>query len=241
VGRRRNARSRPFLGRRLDRLAALIVVTHRDELSRDHPLRRVLGDLVGRDIIRVCLEPLSREAVGLLSAESTIDPDELHRRTGGNPFFVVETLAGGDLRVPATVRDAVLTRSASLSGPARAVLDVAAVIGTRVEPALLDAVAEPTPDAVDECVERGFLRRGGDRLAFTHDVVRRTIEDSISAGTARPPEVYKRYGATMDGRARKVRDILVLQAIDPKRIHLSHGESGIGDAFRKVDFIFFVP
>jgi DNA-binding CsgD family transcriptional regulator/tetratricopeptide (TPR) repeat protein len=174
-----------FLGRRLDRLAALIVVTHRDDLRRDHPLRRVLGDLVGRDVIRVCLAPLSREAVGLLAAGTTVDPDELFRRTQGNPFFVVETLAGGDLGVPATVRDAVLARSATLSDPARAVLDVAAVIGARVEPALLDAVAEPSPDTVDECVERGFLRRAGERLAFVHDLVRRAIEDSIPAGKAR--------------------------------------------------------
>jgi DNA-binding CsgD family transcriptional regulator/tetratricopeptide (TPR) repeat protein len=174
-----------FLGRRLDRLAALIVVTHRDDLRRDHPLRRVLGDLVGRDVIRVGVEPLSREAVGLLAAGTPIDLDELFRRTQGNPFFVVETLAGGDLRVPANVRDAVLARSATLSDPARGVLDVAAVIGARVEPALLDAVAEPNPDAVDECVERGFLRRAGDRLAFTHDLARRAIEDSIPAGRAR--------------------------------------------------------
>ena len=38
---------------------------------------------------------------------------------------------------------------------------------------------------MDECVERGFLRRAGDRLAFTHDLVRRAIEDSIPAGKAR--------------------------------------------------------
>ena len=34
-------------------------------------------------------------------------PDELYRKTAGNPFFVVEALAAGGEEVPDTVRDAV--------------------------------------------------------------------------------------------------------------------------------------
>ena len=55
------------------------------------------------------------------------------------------------------------------------------------------------------------------------------------------PAVHRKYGALMDARAKKVGDMLVLQGIDPARIHLSRGESGIGEAFRKVEFRFFVP
>ncbi len=41
-------------------------------------------------------------------------PLELHRRTGGNPFFATEVLASGRTTVPATVRDVVLGRVAAL-------------------------------------------------------------------------------------------------------------------------------
>jgi predicted ATPase len=66
-----------FLGRRLDRIGALIVATHRDDLGRDHPLRRVLGDLVGRDVSRISLDPLSLDAVRSLTVGTAFDADEL--------------------------------------------------------------------------------------------------------------------------------------------------------------------
>ena len=40
---------------------------------------------------------------------------ELHRVTGGNPFFVSEVVAAGGERIPPTVREAVLARAARLS------------------------------------------------------------------------------------------------------------------------------
>lgn len=55
------------------------------------------------------------------------------------------------------------------------------------------------------------------------------------------PDVYKKYGAVMDARAAKVRDMLVAQGINKARIRLSRGESGIGEAYRRVDFKFIVP
>jgi hypothetical protein len=57
----------------------------------------------------------------------------------------------------------------------------------------------------------------------------------------RSPAVYRLYGALMDARANKVRDMLILLGTDPARIITKRGESGIGEAFRKVDFRFFVP
>ena len=65
-------------------------------------------------------------AVAALARGSTVDPDLLHDRTGGNPFFVTEALAADTDGVPATVRDAVLARAARLSAPARATLDAVA-------------------------------------------------------------------------------------------------------------------
>ncbi len=126
-----------FIGRRIGGLRLLFVVTYRDdELGLSHPLRRILGDLATAPAVRrMTLPPLSPAAVRELVRGSGFDPDSLHARTGGNPFFVTEVLAAGAPDVPATVRDAVLARASRLSPEARAVLDAAAVIGEQVEPA----------------------------------------------------------------------------------------------------------
>jgi spore coat polysaccharide biosynthesis protein SpsF (cytidylyltransferase family) len=57
--------------------------------------------------------------------------------TGGNPFYVTEVVQAGLGTVPSSARDAVLARAARLSGGSREVLDVAALVGARVELDLL--------------------------------------------------------------------------------------------------------
>ena len=53
-----------FLGRRIDRLSALLIITYRDdEVGPGHPLRGVLAALPSALVRRVPLEPLSRECV----------------------------------------------------------------------------------------------------------------------------------------------------------------------------------
>ena len=46
------------------------------------------------------LEPLSLDGVARARAAAALDADELHRRTGGNPFFVTEVVAAGGGRDP---------------------------------------------------------------------------------------------------------------------------------------------
>ena len=41
------------VGRRLDVLRCLVVATHRDDLTPDHPLRRAWGSLVGPLVTRI--------------------------------------------------------------------------------------------------------------------------------------------------------------------------------------------
>ena len=53
---------------------------------------------------------------------------------------MTEVVQSGMGEVPASARDAVLARVSRLSPAAREVLDAAALIGTRVEVPLLDAV-----------------------------------------------------------------------------------------------------
>ena len=108
-----------------------------------------------------------------------MDPTALYRRTGGNPFFVTEVLAGGEQGIPATVQDAILARVARLSPAARSVLEAAAVIGPRVEPWLLDAMGGVEADAVDECLAMGMLRTERDVHAFRHELTREAVLATI--------------------------------------------------------------
>jgi DNA-binding CsgD family transcriptional regulator len=166
-----------FLGRRIDGLRALFVVTYRDdEIGPNHPLRLVLGDLATAPAVhRIGVAPLSEEAVQRMAADSGRDAAALHQLTGGNPFFLTEVLATEDETVPNSVGDAILARAARLSPEARALLDLAAVIGSTFDPELLLTVAGPVFDEVDECIARGLLRATGDVLAFRHELAREAI------------------------------------------------------------------
>ena len=171
-----------FLSRRIEGLRMLYLITYRDdEIGPGHPLRLILGDLAtSPTVYRLSLSPLSPAAVDTMAAGSGRDPAELHRLTGGNPFFVTEVLAAADGTVPATVGDAVLARAARLSPEARALLDVAAVIGTSVDADLLLAVVGPALDETDECIAGGLLHASEHGLAFRHALARDAILASIS-------------------------------------------------------------
>jgi DNA-binding CsgD family transcriptional regulator/tetratricopeptide (TPR) repeat protein len=170
-----------LLARRIERVPAVVLASYRDDgLASDHPLRRVLGELAtSRSVRRLRLEPLSPAGVAELAAGSLFDPDELHRRTGGNPFFVVEALAAGEETIPATVRDAVLARAARLSPEARAVLGAAAVVPQRVEVWLLEELTGAPAAPVDECVEAGILVADASGIAFRHELARLAVEESL--------------------------------------------------------------
>jgi predicted ATPase len=167
-----------FLARRLDRTATLLLATYRDdELARVHPLRIVLGD-VGAER-RIALPPLSAAGVRALAEGSEVDPVELYRLTGGNPFFATEVLAAGAVGVPESVRDAVLARAAGLSESGRNVLDAAAVIGGRVELELLEVVLDESPYALDECLAAGVLQADRSGVSFRHELARRAVEEAL--------------------------------------------------------------
>ena len=172
-----------FLGRRIGELRLLTLVTYRDdEIDPSHPLRLLLGDLATASTVhRMSLRPLSPEGVRQLVDGSGRDAMALHRLTGGNPFFLTEVLAADEMTVPTSVEDAVLARAARLSPEARAVLDVAAVIGSAIDSDLLQQVAGPVLDVVDEGIVRGLLRGTAEGLAFRHELAREAILAAITA------------------------------------------------------------
>jgi DNA-binding CsgD family transcriptional regulator/tetratricopeptide (TPR) repeat protein len=209
-----------FLGRRVQQVAALLVLTYRDdELGPHHPLRIVLGDLsTSTAVRRITLPPLSVEAVRTLAASEALDAEALHRQTGGNPFFVTEALASRTPGIPPTVRDAVLARAARLSAASRTALEAAAVIGAQVEPWVLGALVPDVTTATDECVALGMLQSQGDRLGFRHELARAAILDTIAVPRRRAlhARVLEALAAPPDGLP------------DPAR--LAHHAEGAADA-----------
>jgi predicted ATPase len=168
-----------MLARRLESVPALLVATYRDDsLDRQHPLHLLLGELpASRRVQRLTLAPLSAEAVATLAANE--DSSELHRQTGGNPFFVTEVLATAGEELPATVREAVLARTARLDATARRVLDGVAVLRPRAELDLLQSLLDEYPNGLDECLGSGMLVSVGNAVAFRHEIARVAVEESL--------------------------------------------------------------
>ena len=170
-----------FVGRRVRDIPVLLVCTYRDdELGPDHPLRLVVGELTSlRTTRRARLAPLSEHAVRMLAAGSDVDARELYRISGGNPFFVTEVLHAGSVELPESARDAVLARLARTSTSARRIAEAAALIGAHVETWLLDAVASPTVQDLDELLASGLLTSDRVGLRFRHEIGRLAIEGDI--------------------------------------------------------------
>jgi DNA-binding CsgD family transcriptional regulator/tetratricopeptide (TPR) repeat protein len=182
-----------FLARRLRDRAALLIVTYRDEGAGSIPsLRVALGDLAGmRATRRVLLEPLSPASVAELATGTGLDPAELYQLTSGNPFYVSEVIQAGLREIPAAARDAVLARVARLSGPAREIVDVAALAGTRIEqwlaqtwPAgsadLAGSIAPRGPAGLlDEILASGLLASEQAGFRFRHEIARLAVADAI--------------------------------------------------------------
>ncbi|HVL58982.1 MAG TPA: AAA family ATPase [Burkholderiaceae bacterium] len=210
-----------FLGRRVARLHALVVLTYRDdELSRLHPLRSVLGDLPRDATVRVHLQALSETAVAALVFDSHADvlASALHAITGGNPFFITEVLAGGSAGVPANVRDAVLARAARLSPAAREVLDLVSLSPVPVEPWLLEGGLPGCAPALEQCICGGMLRSVGDRHAFRHELARLALQQTLSP--LRRLELERLILATL--RSRPIAPAMLAR--------LAHHAEGAGDA-----------
>jgi DNA-binding CsgD family transcriptional regulator len=171
-----------LLGRRVEGTGSLVIATFRDdELQAAHPLRAVIGGLAAEPgVERHRLPPLTFEAVRELAGTHDVDAEQLFERTGGNPFFVTEVLAAGERDVPPTVRDAVLARASGLAPEARRLLDGVSVVPPRAELALLEALAWPEIEHLDDCLASGMLVAAGDGVAFRHELARLAIEESIS-------------------------------------------------------------
>ncbi|WP_370350751.1 AAA family ATPase [Catenulispora sp. EB89] len=169
-----------FLSRRLRDAPVTVIVTYRDDETGGDALRVALGDLVAQPSTRrIRLEPLSEQAVRVLAEGSGFAPDDVFRLTAGNPFYVTELLQAETHGVPASARDVVLARTARLTAGARAVLEVAALIGTKVELPLVAALSDAS--GLDDLLASGLLVADGIWLRFRHEIARLAIAEAVPA------------------------------------------------------------
>ena len=205
-----------FVAARARGAPVLVVGAYRDvEVGADHPLRAPLAALRGAaDFIP--LAGLERGAVEELLASVARTPvppgvvDEVHRRTGGNPFFVRELArlldAHGDAAtVPDAIRDVVSRGLARLPEQCQHVLQVAAVVGQESDVALLAEVTgdgeagildQLQPAERARIVEQSAEAAG--RIRFVHDLFRETLyATSPRAATA---ALHARVGRALERR-----------------------------------------
>ncbi|QNP41562.1 ATP-binding protein [Lysobacter solisilvae (ex Woo and Kim 2020)] len=172
-----------FLGRRLEQLRCLLLVTYRDdEVTAQHPLRRLMGELPAARVTRLQVPRLSADAVEAMAKGALRAHDGLHALTRGNPFFVSELLQHGMDGVPQGVQDLVLARFARLGPMAQQVMQLASIVPRRIDDWLMQDVLAPPLAAIEECLDAGLLVADGDRqaLAFRHELARVAIEQSLS-------------------------------------------------------------
>ena len=206
-----------FVGRRLSRMKALILATHRDDESGGDSLALLLGDLATqRPTRRMGLPPLSAEAVRALVGRHDVDAAELYRVTGGNPFLVCEAIDAGWPAIPPTVRDVVGARLARATVPVRDALQAAAVIGASVDRDLLASVVDGSPALLDDCERTGLLAADASSLRFRHELLRLAVEQAIAPH--RRSELHARLLAVLQDAGHS----------DPAV--LAHHAEGAGDA-----------
>lgn len=171
-----------FLARRIDTLPGVVVLTYRDELDRDHPLNRLLGDLGHRDgVDRIALQRLSPAAVEALTEGSGLDADRVFAQTSGNPYFVSELVASADEgSVPPTVVAAVTGRLRRLDRVTQDHVEQLAVVPFMVDAELLERLVDGAGE-LRAAEEGGILDVSPEGVRFRHELTRRAVVDALPA------------------------------------------------------------
>lgn len=245
-----------FTARQLSERRIVIVCSYNGAQRDSNPVlastERSLAGIGAASIVR--LAPLTRaESDTLLASVFNGEPGmlrtfsaALYERTRGNPFFTEETLKAlvdaGTLRrvdgrwvgfdvmsidLPHTVRDAIVARLQRLSAPARLVADLAAVLGSRISYAVLEAVSELPSASLVEAIDE--LRRDrvlidadlsdGVYYDFTHPTLQTTLYAEL--GRARTRLLHGRIAAALEHHYGPHADTRA----DELAVHFSHASS----------------
>ncbi|MEU6032002.1 BTAD domain-containing putative transcriptional regulator [Streptomyces tauricus] len=193
-----------FLASQLADSRLLLVATSRTfRANADPDMRALLAAIrelpVSDEIILGGLDAgESRELARAMGQHLTDAPaDALHRRTVGNPYFLIAMLkhitpdasaaAVGSL-LPEALEEVALERMALLPGLVNDVLRACTVLGDDcTEPVLSEVLGDgdDCPDAaIQQAIRGGLLTPvfGGPRLAFVHPLLRDTVRRNLSRG-----------------------------------------------------------
>ena len=204
-----------FLARRLPAGALAVVGSYR---GVDPPPGPALAALAARTTV-LPLTGLGLDAVSAMVADAVGHGRAaelaagVHRRTGGNPFFVQQVswlLRSGQGGIPPGVHEALELRFAALPAPVAATLRAAAVVGPWFSAELVAQVARERPGAVTEALAAAVQARvlshdsPGD-YRFAHDLFREYAYDQLPA--ADRAGLHRRVGQALEaararGRAR---------------------------------------
>ena len=148
------------------------------------------------------LAPLAQAAAANLLGDEVSGAlnDRLYGQSGGNPFFLLQLARAAKLvdrrgpahagtsTVPETVRSALASELSSLSAPALALLQGAAVIGDPFESHLATVAADigdvDAPDLLDELLQFELIypTRVAGEYAFRHPIVPAAVYELAAAG-----------------------------------------------------------
>ncbi|MFC4007151.1 ATP-binding protein [Nonomuraea purpurea] len=177
---------------------------------RPLPEQEAVEQLIAEGARRVVLPPLTLDECAelsgqILGAEPDASVTELARASGGNPFLLEEVLTGlrdegrvsvtdgvaaiagavGGIELPVRLVAAVERRLRDLSGEARRLLEVAAVLRrpfTVHEAAgMLGVPPARLFSCLEEAVGAGAVVEDGERLAFRHDLIREAVYGGLTA------------------------------------------------------------
>jgi DNA-binding CsgD family transcriptional regulator/tetratricopeptide (TPR) repeat protein len=176
---------------------SLLVGTFRDDdVHRRHPLRSLLAEIERHAACaRIQTGPLDLAATTeLISAITSGRGDrasaaQIYRRSGGSPFYIEELVAAADQGVdelPATLRDTILARAATLDSTAQHVLDVIAAAGSTTSGVLLDVCGLGLDDlhrVLDQLYERALLVVEGEEVRFRHELAREVFDHELLPGS----------------------------------------------------------
>ncbi len=209
-----------YLARQTVDARVLYLSTFRPEdVSQPHTLFRITAQMAHDGLARyIVLEPLSVEAVAELvrrafKAESDAEfVNRLYAHTEGNAFFTIETLRAlaekplpeGALPLPGNVRALIASRLSDLSAAAHKWITCAAVAGRAFDFDLVrdaERMDEETAlQAVDELLQRGFLREGSGGVKQDYEFVHHLVQSVTYAAIhhRRRQRLHRLIGKTME-------------------------------------------
>jgi predicted ATPase len=208
-----------FLARNVRDERLTIIGTYRtDDLHRRHPLRPWLAEMerlprVSRtEVGRFDRSDLAAQVAAILGHAPAVGLLEtIAARADGNPFFVEELLAsgvdGGAERIPATLRDVLMTRVTALSDDAQRILGVAAVAGRTAEPSMLAQVGgwseadmeAPLREALGAQILSTQSTSAGEAYRFRHALLAEAVYDDLLPSERR--RLHAAYASVLESMA----------------------------------------